>query len=202
VALAELVGILVNDGVRRPGTSLTKVHFARSTPYETVFEAAMEKGEPVLAPEIARTMRKAMADVVEQGTARRLSGVFRGPDGKIITVGGKTGSGDNRFGTFNRYGDVISSRATNRTAAFVFHIGDRYFGVVTAYVQGREAGNYHFTSALPVTILKLLAPTLMGKAEKTAPERLPPDRLEDKPDAHNINFIPSERHLTVAGPAH
>jgi hypothetical protein len=42
----------------------------------------------------------------------------------------------------------------------------------------------------------------MGKAEKTAPERLPPDRLEDKPDAHNINFIPSERHLTVAGPAH
>jgi hypothetical protein len=30
-------------------------------------------------------------------------------------------------------------------------------------VQGREAGNYHFTSALPVTILKLLAPTIIGK---------------------------------------
>ena len=28
VALAELVGILVNDGVRRPATSLTKIHFA------------------------------------------------------------------------------------------------------------------------------------------------------------------------------
>ena len=28
VALAELVGILVNDGVRRPAVSLTKVHFA------------------------------------------------------------------------------------------------------------------------------------------------------------------------------
>ena len=202
VALAELVGILVNDGVRRPATSLTKIHFARGTPYETVFEAAMEKGQPVLAPEIARTMRKAMADVVEQGTARRLSGVFRGPDGKVITVGGKTGSGDNRFGTFNRYGDVISSRATNRTAAFVFYIGDRYFGVITAYVQGREAGNYRFTSALPVTLLKLLAPTLVGIPEKNAPEKFPPDRLEDNPDVHNINFIPSERHMPVDGLLH
>ena len=191
VALAELVGILVNDGVRRPSMSLTKIHFARGTPYETAFEKNMEKGEPVLAPEIARTMRKAMADVVEQGTARRLNGVFRSPDGKAITVGGKTGSGDNRFGTFNRYGDVITSRATNRTAAFVFYIGDRYFGVITAYVQGKEAANYRFTSALPVTIVRLLAPTLMGKADKNQPETLPSDQLETPPAAQAINFAPA-----------
>ena len=59
---------------------------------------------------------------------------------------------------------VTSSRATNRTAAFVFYIGDRYFGVITAYVQGREAEHYHFTSALPVTLLKLLAPTIIREA--------------------------------------
>ena len=76
-------------------------------------------------------------------------------------LGGKTGSGDNRFETFNRAGDVLTSRATNRTATFLFYIGDRYYGVITAFVQGREAADYRFTSALPVTILKLLAPTIM-----------------------------------------
>jgi membrane peptidoglycan carboxypeptidase len=168
VALAELIGILVNDGVRKPNTELSNIHFARGTPYETVFERKAEPGQQVLLPEVARTVRKAMAGVVESGTARRLNGVFRLSDGKLITVGGKTGSGDNRIETFNRWGNVTSSRATNRTAAFVFYIGDRYFGVVTAYVQGREAESYHFTSALPVTIVKLLAPTIIAKLEKNA----------------------------------
>ena len=166
VALAELVGILVNDGVRRPTQSLTNVHFAAGTPYETLFERTAAKGEQVLDPQIASIVRKTMVGVVEEGTARRLSGAFKMSDGKLITVGGKTGSGDNRFETFNRYGGVTSSRATNRTGTFVFYIGERYFGVITAYVQGREAENYHFTSALPVTLLRLLAPTLLPKLDK------------------------------------
>jgi membrane peptidoglycan carboxypeptidase len=170
VALAELVGILVNDGLRRPSASLSKVHFAGGTPYETLLERMPKEGERVLAPEIARTVRNAMADVIEQGTARRLSGVFKLSDGKTVTVGGKTGSGDNRFETFNRAGGVVTSRATNRTATFVFYIGQRYFGVITAYVQGREADNYHFTSSLPVTLLKLLAPTVLAKLDKNYKE--------------------------------
>jgi membrane peptidoglycan carboxypeptidase len=175
VALAELVGILLNDGVRRPAESLTKIHFARGTPYETVMEINPVKGERVLQPEVARVVRQAMADVVAQGTARRVHGAFRYPDGKIIAVGGKTGSGDNRFQTFNRQGGVTSSRATNRTATFVFYIDQRYYGVVTAYVQGREADNYKYTSALPVTILKLLAPTIMQHSyTKPLPASLPP----------------------------
>ncbi|MGH7795956.1 MAG: transglycosylase domain-containing protein [Candidatus Binatia bacterium] len=176
VALAELVGILVNDGVRRPSVSLTEVHFAAGTPYETILERLPEPGQQVLAPEIARTVRKAMADVVEQGTARRLNGVFKLPNGKAITVGGKTGSGDNRFETFSRAGAVITSRATNRTATFVFYIGERYFGVITAYVQGREAESYRFTSGLPVSLLKLLAPTIISRMEdkSIAQPNLPP----------------------------
>ena len=176
VALAELVGILVNDGVRKPSVSLTEVHFAAGTPYESVLERLPESGQQVLAPEVARTVRKAMADVVEQGTARRLNGVFKLSAGKEITVGGKTGSGDNRFETFSRTGAVISSRATNRTATFVFYIGARYFGVITAYVQGREADNYRFTSGLPVSLLKLLAPTIITRMENKsiAQPNLPP----------------------------
>ncbi len=196
VALAELVGILVNDGMRRPGTSLTRIHFARGTPYETIFERNFTHGEFVLHPEVARAARKAMADVVIHGTARRLHGVFKSADGKIITVGGKTGSGDNRFQTFNRQGGVVSSRATNRTATFVFYIDQRYYGVATAYVQGREAEHYHFTSALPVTILKLLAPTIMEHSKLHAvPPPIPiAPKIQRNIKVRDINFTPSPAH--------
>lgn len=193
VALAELVGILVNDGVRRPSTSLTKIHFAPETPYETILERRPDKGEVVLRPEVARAARNAMAEVVAHGTARRLHGVFKYPDGKLITVGGKTGSGDNRIQSFNRQGAVISSRATNRTATFVFYIDERYYGVVTAYVQGREAENYKFTSALPVTILKLLAPAILehsglkAAAFPAAPALGNPTKVKIR----DISFTPS-----------
>jgi hypothetical protein len=190
VALAELIGILVNDGVRRPNTELSNIHFARGTPYETVFERKAEPGQQVLVPEVARAARKAMTAVVESGTARRLAGVFRLSDGKLITVGGKTGSGDNRIKTFNRWGNVTSSRATNRTAAFVFYIGDRYFGVITAFVQGREAEHYQFTSSLPVTLLKLLAPTIIAKMDKNVVQQppAPGEAIQSEVDTHKIDF--------------
>jgi len=196
VALAELVGILVNNGVRRPASSLTKVHFAGGTPYETVLEPSHPKGEQVLAAEVAHTVRQAMATVVEQGTARRLNGVFKLSNGEVVTAGGKTGSGDNRFETFNRAGAVISSRATNRTATFVFYIGERYFGVITAYVQGREAGNYHFTSGLPVTILKLLAPAIVARLENKPlkqPTTPPADQTPADVRAQTISSPPANR---------
>ena len=204
VALAELIGILVNDGIRRPAIGLTKIHFAQGTPYETVFEYSSEQGERVLAPEVAQTVRRAMAAVVEQGTARRLNGVFRLPDGEVITVGGKTGSGDNRYETFNRYGGVVTSRATNRTAAFVFYIGDRYYGVITAYVQGREAGKYHFTSALPVTLLKLLAPTIIANLDgnkATQPAAPSAKDIQGNAEPHKIRSIPLPR-LNLSRAAH
>jgi hypothetical protein len=97
---------------------------------------------------------------VEQGTAQGVKGAFTRPGEFNVVVGGKTGSGDNRFETFNRYGNVLTSRAVNRTATFVFYIGERYFGVITAFVAGPEASRYRFTSALPVAALKLLAPAI------------------------------------------
>lgn len=164
-ALAELMGIIVNDGVRSPLVSLKKLRFAPRMPYETLLEPAPQSGQQVLEPEVARTLKVMLAEVVEVGTARRLKGAFARADGTPVTVGGKTGSGDNRFETFDRRGAVLSSRATNRTAALVFYIGDRYFGVISAFVDGPEAARYRFTSALPVSLLKILAPVLSGRLE-------------------------------------
>jgi hypothetical protein len=43
---------------------------------------------------------------------------------------------------------------------FTFFMGDKFFGVITAYVAGEDAERYHFTSALPVQIMRYLKPTL------------------------------------------
>jgi cell division protein FtsI/penicillin-binding protein 2 len=165
-ALADLMGIIINDGVRRPTLSLTKLRFAHGTPYEPVLEPNVNAGDRVMRPEVARAVKDALAQVVEVGTANRLRGVFKWPDGTLIRVGGKTGSGDNRYKTFNRYGQETSSRVVSRTAAFVFYIGDRYYGVITASVSGRQANSFYFTSALPVTVVKMLAPAINARLKE------------------------------------
>jgi membrane peptidoglycan carboxypeptidase len=159
-ALAELMGIIVNDGIRYRGVAIKKLEVAEGTPYYTVFDRPHNAGERVMSVNVARALRGVTKDIVELGTARRLAGSFINPDGTIIFAGGKTGSGDNQVKTFNRYGGLQSATAKNRTATFVFYIGDRHFGVITAFVAGPKTKNYSFTSALPVSILKLLAPTL------------------------------------------
>jgi hypothetical protein len=61
---------------------------------------------------------------------------------------------------FARGGRLIESRKVNRTATFVFVIGDRFFGTLTAYVHEPYAARYDFTSALSVQLLNSLAPAL------------------------------------------
>lgn len=160
-ALAELMGIIVNDGLRLPAVNLEEMRFAADTPYETVLHRQPPRaGERVLAPEVVAVLRQALGQVVAQGTARRLNGALKGNDGKPLAVGGKTGTGDNRLNSYNPRGGLIGSRAINRTATFVFFIGPRHFGTLTAYVPGEQADRYSFTSALPVQIVKQLAPLL------------------------------------------
>lgn len=157
-ALAELMGIVVNDGWRLPSIRIDALHFATATPYETRVVPAALQPQRVLAPEIAQALRPALLDVVANGTARRLGASIELPDGQVLHIGGKTGTGDNRFETFGSNGQVLTSRAVSRAATFVFMIGDRFFGTVTAYVPGAAADNYSFTSALPVQVLKTLKP--------------------------------------------
>ena len=78
-----------------------------------------------------------------------------------MAIGGKTGTGDQRFDVWGRGRVLLSSRVVNRTATLVFLIGERYFGTVMAYVHEPYAADFKFTSALPAQILKSLAPGLL-----------------------------------------
>ncbi|MCK9394658.1 MAG: transglycosylase domain-containing protein [Methylobacter sp.] len=167
-ALAELMGILRNDGVRLPTVRFDSLHYAQATPYETVLDKLPEQGQQVLAPEIAKAARGALIGVVEAGTAGRLRGVYKSADGKPLSVGGKTGTGDHRREIWGAGGRLIDSIFISRAATFTFFLGDRFFGVITAYVAGPDAERYHFTSSLPVQIIKFLEPTLAPLVNKTA----------------------------------
>ncbi|NMG75360.1 glycosyl transferase family 51 [Aromatoleum diolicum] len=172
-ALAELMGIIVNDGVRLPTARVDRLHFAAGTPYETVLARRARAGERVMAPEVATALRNALSEVVEGGTARRLAGAFAAADGTPLAVGGKTGTGDNRIVISGARGQVRGAIALNRTATFVFYLGPRYFGTLTAYVIGSDAASFRFTSGLPVQILKSMAPTLIPYLRQPAPEPEP-----------------------------
>jgi len=158
-ALAELTGILLNDGIKLPVVRFESLHYAQGTPYETLMNKAPDQGQRIFAPEIAKVARGAMIGVVDGGTAARLNGIYTDVEGKPLVVGGKTGTGDHR----------IESKFISRAAVFTFFLGDRFFGVITAYVQGDNAGLYHFTSSLPVQIVKFLKPTLSPLINNTSP---------------------------------
>ncbi|HSC85501.1 MAG TPA: glycosyl transferase family 51, partial [Pseudomonas sp.] len=179
-ALAELMGIIQNDGVRQPSVRIDRLHFAAQTPYETLLAHDTRHGERVLPSEVAAALREALSAVVEAGTARRLSGTFVLADGSKLTMGGKTGTGDNRIESTTRSGQVLSSRAINRTATFVFYIGPRHFGTLTAFVPGQAAEGFRFTSALPVQVLKGMAPILTPYLEPGASSlcAAPPSALQ------------------------
>jgi len=158
-ALAELMGVIMNDGVRMPSISIERLRFAEATPYETVMKRSAEP-DRVMSHEVAEVAKRALTGVVQEGTARRLIGTYKAADGTALPVGGKTGTGDNRYHHFGAGGGITGSRVVDRTGTFVFFLGDRFFGTVTAYVPGPEAARFSFTSGLAVQLLKVLEPEL------------------------------------------
>ena len=173
------MAIIINDGRRLPTRRIDSVRFAADTPYETAFAVRPAEGEQVMAPEVAQALRGALSDVVESGTARRLAGAFTLADGTELVLGGKTGTGDNRIVVKGRAG-----LAMNRTATFVFYLGPRHFGTLTAYVIGPDAASYRFTSGLPVQILKSMGPLLLPHLETASADGcLPPPLSAGAPAA-------------------
>jgi len=201
-SLAELMGIIVNDGVRLPAVRIGALHFAAGTPFETRMIPAQAQPQRVLPAEVAAVVKRSLMDVVEHGTARRLSAGLTLEDGTALQFGGKTGTGDNRFGTYAAGGRLVRSRAVSRAATFVFLLGERYFGTVTAYVSGEEADRFQFTSALPVQVLKALTPVLARHLGSRCEADLPNTIMTDTDAANAPHAALSSGPQKVAEAAH
>ena len=191
-ALAELMGILQNDGLRHPARRVDEIHMAEATPFETRLRARDGRPERVLRSEVARAVRSALLDVVENGTARRARGALAGADGQPIPVAGKTGTGDNRRKRFARDGSLLTAEVASRSATLAFMIGDRHFGVLTAYVEGARAGGYDFTSSLPSQVLRFLAPALEPLVDTPLPRGMRALRPEAAPAEGRLAALHAE----------
>ena len=167
-ALAELVGILAAGGLRFPNYRVSALIAGPDTPYETRFERRNADPERVLPEAVAATAHRALIDVVENGTGRRLAGVTHDSDGHPRRIGGKTGTGDHDHKIFDGL-RLVESRPVHRTATFVFVIDERFFGTLTVFVSGEQAGEFRFTSALPTTLLGVIYPALEEMMERTKP---------------------------------
>ncbi len=159
-ALAHLIGIIANDGQTHAAQSIDTLTFAAGTPFETRFGRAPSAGHQSISPEIVTVARSLLHDVVAGGTGARLSAGLPLGDGRTLEVYGKTGTGDQRYGVYARGGRLIESRKVNRTAVFVFVIGNRFYGTLTAYAHEPYAARYDYTSAMAVQLLKSLGPSL------------------------------------------
>jgi cell division protein FtsI/penicillin-binding protein 2 len=148
-ALAEFMGIIGSGGLRSTPVRFTDIVMARGTPYARYHHIQMADPIRVMSPEIAGELKNAMIGVVEEGTARRAAHSITLDNGHVLTIYGKTGTGD------NREGDDVK----NRTATFMFNIDDRFYGTVLAYVDGPEAAHYKFTSALAAQLFKIIVNT-------------------------------------------
>lgn len=159
-SLADLMGIIENGGRRQPTIDIRHLQFAAKTPYETEMTPDTNSEQRVLAPEVAATVKRALLGVMAEGTGKHFENGYTIPNGAPLPVGGKTGTGDNRFDVFAGADRLIESRVVDRTSTFVFFLGDRHFGTVTAYVPGKKAAAFHFTSALAVQLLERLTPAI------------------------------------------
>jgi membrane peptidoglycan carboxypeptidase len=161
-ALAELMGVILNDGIKLQPITLTRLEFAEDTPYHTILKRKRPDASRIFQSEVSQVVRNALLNVVQEGTARRLRGAFPLGDGSSLPIGGKTGTGDHRFEVYSASGQVLESKVMNRTATFAFYLGSRFFGVMTVFVPGEAAEDFHFTSAIAVQIVKDMEPALRG----------------------------------------
>jgi len=158
-ALAGLIGIIINDGIKQPTVDLDRLDFADGTPYQTDF-VPQPVPQRVLNPLVAQTVRQALIGVVRNGTGVAVQGGYRAGDGGLLPIGGKTGTGDNRYHIYGPGGYLREERVVDRTATFAFFLGSRFFGTITAYVKGPQAAAFTFSSALSVQLLRALQPQL------------------------------------------
>ncbi|HKR41500.1 MAG TPA: transglycosylase domain-containing protein, partial [Paraburkholderia sp.] len=188
-SLAWLIGLVSGNGEKLPTHRFESLEFARGTPYETRFTHAAVPPRPLFSPEVAQVVRELLTSVVQGGTARRLAGGMTSADGKTLQVYGKTGTGDQRFNVYAKGARLIESRKVNRCATFVFVIGDRFYGAITAWVHEPYAAHYTFTSAMAVQLLKSMAPVLQPLLEE---KEMPDGKLKAGTDAQNMTLIESD----------
>ena len=191
-AIAKMMGILARDGKSYPVRRVDAVNIGVDTPYEVRLKQGPLEPTQAIRPEVARAARNAIKQVVRAGTAVRIKELTEQP--LFAELAGKTGTGDHKKKSTTRYRTVVGE-AVSRTGVFAFTYDDRYFGIMTVYVDGKQAADYEFTSAMAASVFKQMAPVLSDLASQKRVDKLAFDPTREHHYADEA--IRQERH----GPA-
>ena len=149
-----------NNGQKLQTRAFNKIHLAKDTPYEQIFEAVASQPEQVVSPEIAQIAFEAAQGVVEHGTAMNAKDSVSLSDKRKLTIAGKTGTHDGEARRRNPVTGKLETVKDDRFGVFTFAIGDYHFGTITIAVLDQKAEDHKFTSSFNVQLFKKLAPML------------------------------------------
>ena len=76
---------------------IEQLHFAQATPFEALLTRQPAAGQRVLSPLIAKLVRQEMMESWRTKPADGSGAGFGCPAAEFSPIGGKTGTGDNRF---------------------------------------------------------------------------------------------------------
>ena len=157
-ALAELMGIILNNGVRVPTVLIERIRFAADTPFETIVERASCQRRKNVFSGIGRsgTWRSNRCGGDRNGS--RLARAIVEENGAEILIGGKDRNRRSSLYYFFFARCHQGIPCSKSLCHVCFFIGDRFFGTMTAFVPGADAANYKFTSALSTQVMKHLSP--------------------------------------------
>jgi len=201
-ALVELMNILINKGVKKNFNELEGITFAANTDFETSLESTDDAADQkVLEPEAAEVILNILETVVTRGTASQAK---QAEDLLLPSIKqrGKTGTGGNeRIVGVDEVGEPVKTR-DNRVAAYMFSIGDNISGIVEGYVEGEDAIQYKFSSALMARIYaKVIVPAFKDYIMQTYYDELTDGLFADQRqltkaintirlDMKSVNFNP------------
>ena len=167
-ALAHLMGIIMNDGVELPTVKIEKLSFAAEYAVRNRARDHARSAQARLPSEVASTVRRALANVVAEGTGVRFRGAYH--DARRRAAGRRRQDRHRRQSLRQLSGNgrqLASSRVVDRTATFVFFLGDATTARSPPMSRVRRLRSYKFTSALAVQLLKSMAPQLQPLIDKT-----------------------------------
>ena len=167
-ALSTLMGMIMAEGKRYPVSRIQEISLASGTPYALKLRRQQGQGEQVLDPEVARATRDVMELVVTRGTAVRARSLR--DEYLFRDLVGKTGTGDHTLEHVTASGRRVDGEAVSRAGVFMFGFGERFFGVLTIYVEGQEAADYDFTSSMAAQVFTQIAPMLSDMVANPAAE--------------------------------
>lgn len=156
-ALSKFTSIILHGGENVRITPFTDIHFGTGAdnPHELHARPGLPAGPRILHPEVAEHLIKMARGGVEneQGTSRRLFGVFKNQDGSPAVTFGKTGTA------------ADSSTGKFRGAFWMGGTAQCYAITIGVYKDNARPTD-KYTSALASQILKALAPEIQPMLDR------------------------------------